>query len=454
MTTNTSLRPGNAPFVRFLSRRTPPRGDGLPAVSLFSGGGISDLGYEYSGFRFLVHAELDPHRARLCAENFPQSNVVVGDLQRTWQKVVRTYQTVCRERLAFLSVTPPCQGMSSSNPSRGKVSEPDGKGKNERNLLLLAAVPVIEQLRPLCAVVENVPQILLRTVQLPRHERSQRLVEAFFERLDGYTMFAGVVQMADYGVPQLRRRSVLVLLDDELPVVGQLLREGILPWPKQTHAEKPTDGLAKWITLERWFACRGHRELDARDSEAARDPTDVLHFVPHYDPTRYSWVSQIPPHSGRSAYQNDTCSRCGLRGVESGRLRCPSCHTIMVNRPHVRDDNGRLRLIRGFKSSYRRMRSDRPAPTVTTASSHLGSDYKIHPWENRVLSPRECIELQTIPQSYSWEWAVSNGYYYMVREAVGEAIPPWFTYSHGRVLKSLLSGTVPERRLARKEPAG
>jgi len=450
METNSRSLFGLAPVVQFLSRRVRPSGDGVPAVSLFSGAGLSDLGYAYAGFRFRVHAESDSKRAQLCAANFPDSEVVVGDIRETTREIVSAYRRAERGRPALVAVTPPCQGMSSSNPGRGKVSEPDGNGRNERNLLLLAAVPVIEQLRPLCVVVENVPQVLLRTIQLSRRKRPEKLVDAFFRGLDGYTAFGGVVQMADYGVPQVRRRSVLVLFDDALPVVGELLRERLLPWPKATHAEVSTGGLAQWVTLRRWLSSRGYSSLDAGSPETARDETDALHFVPHYDATRYSWVSQIPPNSGRSAYENDTCPDCGCKGVETGRLRCPSCHAVMVNRPHVVDDDGHVRLIRGFKSSYRRMRPGRPAPTVTTASSHLGSDYKVHPWENRVLSPRECIELQTVPQSYSWEWAASNGYHYLVREVVGEAVPPWFTYRHGRVLKSLLSGTVPRRRLARE----
>jgi DNA (cytosine-5)-methyltransferase 1 len=441
-----------AKLERFLSQKRRPAEDGLPAVSLFSGGGISDLGYEYAGFSFLVQAELDEHRAKLCAGNFPRSQVVVGDMREHWQDVVQSYERVCTDRLALLSVTPPCQGMSSSNPSRGKVSRPDGNGRNERNLLLLAAVPVIERLRPMCVVVENVPQILLRRVRLSADKRPQKLVETFFEGLDGYTVFAGVVQMADYGVPQVRRRSVLLLLDEKLPCVRELEDRALLPWPKPTHAEEQSNGHASRVTLREWLTGRGYKALDAHSERTARDDEDPLHFVPYYDADRYLWVSQIPPNTGRSAYQNGTCPHCGKKRVKEGLVRCPACQGLMVNRPYVKGRNGRVRLVRGFKSSYRRMRPDRPAPTVTTASSHLGSDYKIHPWENRVLSIRECIELQTIPQAYSWEWAVNNGYHYLVRQVVGEAIPPWFTYLHGRVLRQLLEGKVSGRFLAEREP--
>ena len=110
----------------------------------------------------------------------------------------------------------------------------------------------------------------------------------------------------------------------------------------------------------------------------------------------------------------------------------------MRNRPYV-ERNGHPSLIRGFYSSYRRMNPSRPAYTITTNSSHVGSDFKIHPWENRVLSILECADLQTVPRFYDWTRARENGTTYLIRNLVGEAFPTYFTYLHGRVLSQILS---------------
>ncbi len=120
----------------------------------------------------------------------------------------------------------------------------------------------------------------------------------------------------------------------------------------------------------------------------------------------------------------------------------------MTNRPYVREKDGKFRLVKGFNSSYRRMYPHRPAPTVTTASSHVGSDYKIHPWENRVLSVRECADLQTVPHFYNWTWATKTKHTYVIREVIGEALPSWFTYLHGQVLRNLLNGEIDTDQLA------
>ena len=111
----------------------------------------------------------------------------------------------------------------------------------------------------------------------------------------------------------------------------------------------------------------------------------------------------------------------------------------MRNRPY-RVENDRARLIRGFHSSYRRMHPDRPAPTVTTNTSHLGSDFKIHPSQNRVLSTLECADLQTVPRTYDWSGALDEGRHYLIRNVIGEAFPTYFAYLHGRMLNRLLSG--------------
>jgi len=85
------------------------------------------------------------------------------------------------------------------------------------------------------------------------------------------------------------------------------------------------------------------------------------------------------------------------------------------------------------------MKSNQPAATVTTASGHIGSDYTIHPFENRVLSSLECALLQTFPHDFKWGEALDKWGHTNVRDMIGEAVPPLFTRQHGRVLTALLA---------------
>ncbi len=183
-----------------------------------------------------------------------------------------------------------------------------------------------------------------------------------------------------------------------------------------------------------------YRPLDAGSNELAHDSDDPLHFVPVYDGDYYCRVADIPPGSGLSAYDNSICRECGRRDVPKDMVTCSDCGAIMHNRPYVVESDGSARLVKGRHSSYRRMRPDQPARTITTGSSHVGSDYKIHPWENRVLSVRECADAQTVPRFYDWSWAIETQHTYLARQVIGEALPPWFTFLQGRLLRRLLDG--------------
>ncbi len=61
---------------KFLIQKRPPSDVLLSAASLFSGGGIGDIGYELAGFTLRFQVELDSHRVELCKENFPVSEVL------------------------------------------------------------------------------------------------------------------------------------------------------------------------------------------------------------------------------------------------------------------------------------------------------------------------------------------------------------------------------------------
>jgi DNA (cytosine-5)-methyltransferase 1 len=84
------------------------------------------------------------------------------------------------------------------------------------------------------------------------------------------------------------------------------------------------------------------------------------------------------------------------------------------------------------------MSPTRPAATITTASGHIGSAFTIHPSQNRVLSPLECSLIQTIPRSFRWGDTLERFGVSVIRDMIGEAVPPRFTAKHGRILvKSL-----------------
>lgn len=425
------------PVRDFILQNRPTDAPHRTAVSLFSGGGLSDLGYEMAGFRFVVQVESDQRRTAIGAKNFPTSQWLTCDVRDSANEIAASYRQKTSTRLDLLVATPPCQGMSSSNPSRGKRQTPQAKALEEKNRLLLEVIPVAHQLKPRVIVIENVRQVL--TLEVECNGEKVTAVDLLRGGLPEYEVFPSIVNVADYGVPQVRKRALVVAIHRDEACLDEILSRKRLPVPRPTHAEQSPNGRQPWTSIQKWLETMGYESLDAGSKETAHG-THPLHFVPAYGPDRYRQISEIPAYSGCSAYDNDKCPSCGRQEVAVDLVVCPSCGGVMYNRPYVERD-GQPSLIKGFKSSYRRMSPGRPAYTITTNSSHIGSDFKIHPWENRVLSVLECADLQTVPRFYDWTRATEERTVYLVRNLIGEAFPPYFTYLHGQVLDELLSDT-------------
>lgn len=407
----------------------------LRAVSLFSNCGAGDLGYANAGFHFDVLAELDERRLETAGLNLPDATLVSGDLRTTWSEVVQQFRAKNGDTSpALLAACPPCQGMSSARSGRGRADDPDAGSRDQRNLLVQVIAKVAHALHPRVVVVENVPAFLSRVVRHPRdgYPISAAVLLARSLRTH-YHLSSLLTDLADYGVPQRRRRSFLCFVRRDEPHLVRMIQKGRLPFPRPTHG--PGFGRSH-VSLGNALQDLDAGSLDARDAATAGGG---MHSVPVWKSRHYEMVAAIPPNSGQTAWENQTCLSCGATADDEDAV-CGVCREPLP-RPIVKE-NGSWRLIRGFRtSSYKRMRPDQPAATITTASGHMGSDVTLHPSENRLLSPLECAHLQTLPSGFKWgealeKWGTTN-----VRAMIGEAVPPRFTRQHGQVLAGLLKGT-------------
>lgn len=412
------------------------------AVSLFSNCGAGDTGYAKAGFHFEVMAELDPRRLEVCRLNHPKAGTVPGDLRETWPDVVAKYKSrVGKTRPSLLAACPPCQGMSTARSERGRESDPDAGMRDERNLLVTVIANVAEKLRPRLIVVENVQAFLTRQVRHPETNRPISAARLLIEYLaEDYEAFPLLTNLCLYGVPQTRKRAFLTFIHRDENSLEQLRALGRAPYPAPLFKGRELESgpiKAREALVEMRLP-----SLDAASAETATSHiAGGLHSVPVWEDRRYAMVAAIPPHSGGSAWENSTCSKsCGKVVVTAEDAECPKCGSPLL-RPVIAKARGGFRLITGFRTStYSRMRSDRPAATVTTASGHIGSNNTIHPFENRVLSTYECALLQTFPRRFKWGDALKKWGHTNVREMIGEAVPPLFTRAHGRVLCAILEG--------------
>jgi len=130
------------------------------AGSLFSGGGIGDVGIEWGhSIPVLAASELVPSRAALIRKNFPGTKVFEGDIWKTKDAYVDFFKEKLGSKHPWLlTLSPPCQGMSSNGAGRISSEIKSGKRPKEdtRNRLILPGIEILESLQPEWFILENV----------------------------------------------------------------------------------------------------------------------------------------------------------------------------------------------------------------------------------------------------------------------------------------------------------
>lgn len=256
--------------------------------------------------------------------------------------------------LDLLVAGPPCQGHSDLNNS--------SRRNDPRNRLYLTAIRAVEVLRPKLAIIENVPAVVH-----DRHRVVQQAREAL-ARIGEYQISDEVVLMSQLGVPQQRRRHVLVASR-----CGEFDITSVL---------RPSSGvLANAGTF-----------LDGLEDEPS---TKV---EPFYQPSRMNAENE---RRVRYLFEKDVHNL-------PDRLR-PACH---------RDKN------HSYVSMYGRMYWDKPAQTITSGFGSMGQGRFVHPTRPRMLTPHEAARLQGFPDYYDFSSASGVT---ALREMIGNAVPPQLT---------------------------
>ena len=328
------------PFLLF---KTEPEGNGPTVIELFAGAGGMALGFKDAGFRTVLANEWDRNacdtlRANItdrvlnCAiqeiERFPQADVVAGG--------------------------PPCQGFS--NLGERVPNDP-------RNQLWRQYIRCVEQVRPKLFVLENVPP-LLRSAEF---QELKSLAESL-----GYRIAARVLNAADYGVPQTRKRAI---------VIGS--RIGEPTFPPQTHVDP------------------AKRNLVTQHLPPWRTVRDAIGHLP-LTPTGMNWhIARNPTPKSVERYKSIPAG--GNRWQLPLRLM-PECWK---------------RKTKGGTDLFGRLWWDRPSVTIRTEFYKPEKGRYLHPTAHRPITHLEALLLQTFPEDYQW-----CGPKISVGVQIGNAVPP------------------------------
>lgn len=337
--------------------------DPLTAVDLFAGCGGLTLGLKRAGFKVLGAVELDEIAVETYRMNHREVLVSAGDIRTISAGKFRQQLGLAKGQLSLLAGCPPCQGFSTLRTKNG-----GHRNLDPRNQLIREMLKFVDEFEPKTIMMENVPR-------LREHSLFKNLCRDL--RARGYRLTFGVKDAAAYGVPQRRRRLILIGC-----------KSAPIPLAEESQSRKTVKEAIGALPIP------------------GNSPDD-LHNLP--ERARSSKVMQLI---------RDIPKDGGSRG-DLARSRQLPCHS--------RSD--------GFKDVYGRMAWNEVAPTITGGCFNPSKGRFLHPDQDRAITMREAALLQTFPEEY--RFPVSRGKQ-AIALMIGNALPPEFIRRHATKIAETL----------------
>lgn len=343
----------------------------MKAIDLFCGAGGLTSGLRRAGWDVVAGIDMDEAVGATYRRNNPAPRFVRADLREVTDDDARALARGVPSRELLLAGCAPCQPFSKLRGRRGV------QGRSDATLLREFARLVVV-LRPRAVLMENVPGI----AAVPGFSSFRRFVRILHEC--GYDCDHRVLNARDFGVPQHRRRRVLLAVQDAT---------ARLPEPAALDADvrraTVRDAIARFPAIE-----AGETHPEVANHHAARlSPLNLerIRATPVDGGSRQDWKADLVLDCHRSA------------GT-------------------------------GFSDFYGRMWWDRVAPTLTGRCNSLSNGRFGHPDQNRAISLREAAALQTFPDDYEF-----IGVNKAIARWIGNAVPVAFAEALGSAIVKAVS---------------
>ena len=373
-------------------------------LSLFCGCGGFDLGFKQAGFHCLSAFDSDQSAIEVHRHNL-RSSAQRRDLSQVEARADLP------SGVDVIVAGPPCQGFSTAG--KRDIMDP-------RNGMLTIPAIFASILRPKVVIVENVTGAKAGVQKKHWDDLVSQL------RSSGYRTADLACNAALYGVPQERRRLILIAWNTGSEVVMQIpqLKGGVLRaalsnvgelpnhvprfLPSNSEAAKiaarigPSQKLSNVRAGPRSVHTWEIPEVYGRTNREERNVLDALLRLRRRDRKRD--FGDADPVSANALWR-------GLGSPVAERLR------TLEAKGYVKRVGKNYDLVHTFNGKYRRLAWDQPSPTVDT---RFGDPrYFLHPIENRGFSVREAARIQGFPDSFVFQGTLKTQY-----RLVGNAVPP------------------------------
>lgn len=363
------------------------RPSGAPTVvSLFAGCGGSSLGYSGAGFREALAVEWDGHACETFRANFPGVAVHHGDIAKLTDAAALEAAGLESGELDVLDGSPPCQGFSTAGKRR--LDDP-------RNDLFRQHVRLLRAFRPRALVMENVSGMVKGKMRLVFKEVLRELKAA------GYRVRAWVLNAADHGVPQDRRRLIFVGLREDL---------GVDPTPPRGDPRRvPAAAACEGVGAIAW---RGGASFRGSLVRAATEPAPTITAS-----GSKGFAAIGSEHDAQRIALLKSCVR----------------HKSFKLWARLKPGQSADAITGGAGFNAVRMNGERPSPTILESHGNLGLYGVMHWAEPRRLTIPEVKRLCSFPDAFALagkfeaQWA-----------RLGNSVPPLMMRAVARHVRRLL----------------
>lgn len=371
------------------------------AADLFSGAGGLSLGLKQAGIEVVLGVDHYHEAVRTHAHHFPGLSV---DWDLSDPNRIKQVASLIRDSgISVLAGGPPCQPFSKAGRSgiRYLVRHGLRESYDQRRDLWRSFMEIVDLARPEAVLMENVPDMALD----PEMFILRTMVEEFESM--GFSVEERVIDSWRYGVPQMRKRLIIVALAGNLQFT----------WPKESE-ERVTvwNAISDLPSVEGGWRPKGGAEG----------------WSPYGGPTtafQRMMRAQVPEGHKDRVYDHITRP---VRSDDAEAFALMSPDTKYSDLPEkykrYRDDI--------FDDKYKRLDEDDLSRTITAHISKDGYWY-IHPRQGRTITVREAARLQTFPDWYRFNGPPSAAF-----KQIGNAVPPLLGLNLARALCSSLNAQV------------
>jgi DNA (cytosine-5)-methyltransferase 1 len=357
----------------------------MTAIDLFAGAGGMSLGLMQAGFDVKAAVEFDLNAAKTYKKNHKDAVILEEDISQLEVGLFLEKSKLKKNEIFLIAGGPPCQGFSMANGHSRNHKNPE---QDEKNQMVIHFIKYVKNIQPEVFIMENV--LGFKSMQEKfKPPIIDRFIKAGYKNTKLY-----VLNSAEYGVPQIRRRVFVIGTKTDRKIIFE-----------------PLYSTNQFINVKE--ALFG-------------DLPPITNGIGYRTPIKY----EKDPITKYQKY---------LRKGSS----LAHNHITTINNEKVKERFGRIKqgqngLSLGedigieiqFSSCYKRLDNHKPSITM----SNFRKSMIMHPRQNRILSIREAARIQSFPDSFIFEGGISS-----MQQQVGNAVPPILAVTVGNIIYNLFS---------------